>query len=145
MLARLTSLAPRLAAPRLAAMPARALHSSRTPMASTAEVVLGKEYAKMSRKNIHVLDAPTLKSWQEVPVGGLNRASKLSGGWTKDGYEKSVMWKIWYNHAVVPIFVVVGAAGALCGWFMYKYAALPQPPHAALAAAGGASASCPHH
>ena len=31
------------------------------------------------------------------------------------------VWKIWYNHAVVPIYVVVVFASALMCFFLYKY------------------------
>lgn len=54
-----------------------------------------------------VLEAPATARWQEVPVGGIYRGP-------------DIMWKIWYNHAVVPIFAVIGIASVLCGWFLWR-------------------------
>jgi hypothetical protein len=69
----------------------------------------GSEFSKYHEsKSIHVLDSGTLNSWQELPKGGIYRGP--------DAFKK-----IWYNHAVVPIFVVVGAAAVLCVWFMFKF------------------------
>jgi len=88
------------------AVPSRALHAGRVVRRADVAPQLGHEYAKANRKNIHVLDAPTLTTWQEIPKGGLYKGRVMS---------------IWYNHAVVPIFAVIGAATLLCSFFMYKY------------------------
>ena len=93
------------------AAPSRSLHASRAAKADATAEKFFPGYAK-SQKNgrlgsIHVLESPTLTTWQELPVGGINRGP--------DAFKK-----IWYNHAVVPIFVVIGLAAALCCWFMFK-------------------------
>lgn len=101
--------------------PLRSLHGSRKVLSEVAEeaqtavqtaaqqaqkYTLGTAYRTMKRTNLHVLDAPTLKSWQEIPKGG---------------YYKGDVWKIWYNHAIVPLFVPIIAASTLMLGFLYRY------------------------
>lgn len=95
----------------------RSLHASRKALAEAAakqvdstpdatKYTLGTAYRAMNRTNLHVLDAPTVKSWQEIP---------------KHGIYKGDVWKIWYNHAIVPLFFPVIAASALMLGFLYRY------------------------
>jgi len=80
-----------------AAAPVRSLHSSRA--------ALGK----------HVLESEIATTWSEIPRGGITGSSL-----TPEGKKKAV-WKIWYNHAVVPLYVTIVVAGGVCSFFMYKY------------------------
>lgn len=91
------------------AMPQRLLHTSRTVLADTTPTLRGSQtFNKISKNNVHVLDAASVTTWQEIPKGGINRGP-------------NAVWKIWYNHAVVPIYVVVVFASALMCFFLYKY------------------------
>jgi hypothetical protein len=47
-----------------------------------------------------------VKNWQEIPKGGLYKGN---------------IKKIWYNHAIVPLWASIALAGAVCGGFMIKY------------------------
>jgi len=47
-----------------------------------------------------------VKNWQEIPKGGL--------------YKGDVK-KIWYNHAIVPLWAAMGLASVVCGGFLIKY------------------------
>lgn len=49
-----------------------------------------------------VLNSASVTTWQELPRG-------------KDP------WKIWYNHAIIPLYAVSVVAAGLCSFFMYKY------------------------
>jgi len=92
----------------------RSLHSTRKTLADSTLGAYNKQagaYAKLVQPNMHVLEAPSVTTWQEIPKGGL-----YAGLSTKE-----IIWKIWYNHAVVPLYVVVVVAGGLCGFFMYRY------------------------
>ena len=81
--------------------PVRSLHTTRAMLAE------GK-----SLGSIHVLEAPTVTTWQEIPKGGL-----LYKGMNR----KQIIWKIWYNHAVTPLYAVIGLATVLMFFFMWKY------------------------
>ena len=81
--------------------PVRSLHTTRAMLAE------GK-----SLGSIHVLEAPTVTTWQEIPKGGL-----LYKGMNR----KQIIWKIWYNHAVTPLYAVIGLATALMFFFLWKY------------------------
>ena len=86
---------------RLAA-PKRALHASR-PAQQEAKVL--KE-----RSNRHVLDSYTVSEWTEIPKGGMHGTDP-----------SKATWSIWYNHAVVPLYAVIGVASFVCSFFMYRY------------------------
>jgi len=111
MLARLTlrSLRTRAAAPM------RALHASR-PAGAAAEAPMGgrvgesADFKKISKNNVHVLDSATLNTWLEIPKGGIHGTDRTAA-----------IWKIWYNHAVVPLYVVSVVAAGLSSFFIYKY------------------------
>jgi hypothetical protein len=47
-----------------------------------------------------------VKNWQEIPKGGLYKGD---------------IKKIWYNHAIVPLWAAIGLASVVCGGFMIKY------------------------
>ena len=47
-------------------------------------------------------------NWQEIPKGGINRGP-------------DAIKKIWYNHAIVPLWATIGLASVVCGGFMIKY------------------------
>merc|ERR1719198_1302389 len=91
-----------MAVPRSALMPkpasgivSRSLHSTRKTLADSTLDAYNKQagaYAKLVQPNMHVLEAPSVTTWQEIPKGGL-----YAGLSTKE-----IIWKIWYNHAVVP-------------------------------------------
>lgn len=55
----------------------------------------------------HVLDLPATY-FQEIPKGGPHRGP-------------NVVKNIWYNHAVVPLYIVSIVAAGLCTWFLYRY------------------------
>lgn len=86
----------------------RGLHSSRSALADAPAVNKGSTFGKYKTSNVHVLESPAVTTWQEIPRGGINRG-------------KGAFVKIWYNHAVVPIYVVCVFAAGFCGWFLYKY------------------------
>lgn len=57
---------------------------------------------------MHVLEAPAIVNWQEVPIGGIHRGP--------DAFKK-----MWYNHAIVPLFATIALASMVCGGFLIKY------------------------
>jgi hypothetical protein len=95
----------------LAAAPLRSFHVTRAVLAEAAPTYKyplnpGSKY--VAPKNTHVLEAASITTWQEMPVGGIHRGGNM-------------FKKIWYNDAVVPIFAVIAVAAGLCGFFMYRY------------------------
>ena len=101
---------------------ARSLHVSRATFADAPDSKPSSEkntvggsiseseaFKKISRNNVHVLESATLNTWLEIPKGGYHGADRTKA-----------IWSIWYNHAVVPLYVVCVVAASLCGWFMYR-------------------------
>ena len=62
------------------------------------------------RSNKHVLDTYTVKEWTEIPKGGFHGSDA-----------RKATWSIWYNHAVVPLYVVIVVATSAMSWFLYRY------------------------
>ena len=98
-----------LLSPRLSSASARSLHVSR-PLGDAAKPLTSADAASASfhripKTNVHVLDSATLNTWQEIPKGGIYRG-------------KDIVWKIWYNHAIVPPYAVSIAAAGLSSYFM---------------------------
>lgn len=93
---------------------ARSLHSTRKALqdkavsASDAATGQSPAFHKISKSNVHVLDSATLNTWQEIPKGGIYRGP-------------GIVWKIWYNHAIIPLYAVSIGAASLTTYFMYRY------------------------
>lgn len=91
-----------IAAP-LRSAPTRALHTTRIARAETSKT-LG---------SVHVLDAPAVTGWSEIPAGR---------GIYKGLSYKETVWKVWYNHAITPLYATIVIASGLMTWFMYRCA-----------------------
>ena len=48
-----------------------------------------------------------MKNWREIPI--------------TTALHKGDIKKIWYNHAIVPLWAAIGLASVVCGGFMIKY------------------------
>jgi len=114
----LTLAAPRAAAaaPKSSVVTAvtRSLHSTRAALSETTLDAYNKQAAKYQSKvtkNMFVLEAPSVTTWQEIPRGG------IYAGLTRS----QIIWKIWYNHAVVPLYVTCAVAAGVCAYFLYRY------------------------
>ena len=49
-----------------------------------------------------------MKGWREIPIGGIHRGP-------------GAIKKIWYNHAIIPLWGAMGLASVVCGGFLMKY------------------------
>ena len=47
-------------------------------------------------------------NWREIPIGGIHRGP-------------DAVKKIWYNHAIVPLWAAIGLASVVCGGYLIKY------------------------
>jgi hypothetical protein len=94
---------------RLLRTPIRSLHVSR-PALKGGAVAESDTFKKISKNNVHVLEAATLRTWQEIPVGGIHGTAN----------RPDAVMSIWYNHAVVPLYAVSAVAAGLCCWFLYR-------------------------
>ena len=63
--------------------------------------------------------ADTVSEWTEIPKGGMHGTDP-----------SKATWSIWYNHAVVPLYAVIGVASFVCSFFMYRCASLRKFVHA---------------
>lgn len=99
----------------------RSLHSTRALKASaeaapassekiTAKFAESDTFKKISKNNVFVLESATLNTWQEIPKGGIHGSDRTKA-----------IWSIWYNHAVVPLYLTSLVAAGLCSWFLYRY------------------------
>lgn len=92
----------------------RSLHTTRKTFADASLDTYKKQvesFHKLRTKSQFVLEAPAVTTWYEIPRGGPYAGLSY----------KETVWKIWYNHAIVPLYGVLGLATGLMCFFMYKY------------------------